>query len=271
MVGLSVGQVRAYVRQGLLTPSRGPRGALRFSYEDLVLLRAAKALFASRISSRRVRAALKQLRDHLPEGRPLRSLRIFAEGNEVLVGDGQRRFRAGDGQLLLDFDTQDLAEQAAPLALRAVRAERGLLASGAESSPDASGWYERGCDLEGLDEAAAREAYRRALELDPAHAETHLNLGRLLHEHGDAQAAAAHYRLALEARSDDATGWYNLGVALEDLGEQGPAIAAYLNALEVDPRLADAHFNASRLYERRGLKAPAIRHLRAYSKLIDSD
>ena len=264
MVGLSVGQVRAYVRQGLLSPERGPRNALRFTFEDLVLLRAAKGLLESSIPPRRVKASLRKLRGALPAGRELRSLRIFAEGDEVLVGDGRSRFRAGDGQLLFDFDTQDLLEQAAPLALAAVRAERERAAA---VGPTASGWYERGCDLEDLDEAAAREAYRRALELDPAHAETHLNLGRLLHERGDAQAAAAHYQLALAARPDDTTGWFNLGVALEDTGELEAALGAYLRAIELDPTLADAHFNASRLYERRGQKAPALRHLRAYGKL----
>ena len=42
MLGLSVGQVRSWVRAGFLTPERGPRGELRFSFHDLVLLRTAK-------------------------------------------------------------------------------------------------------------------------------------------------------------------------------------------------------------------------------------
>src|SRR5271156_416781 len=97
MVDLSVRKLRAYVKQGFLSPERGPRGAFKFSFEDLVVLRAAKGLLASRIPERRVRAALRKLRSELPAGRPLRSLRIFAEGDEVVVADGQARFRAGDG------------------------------------------------------------------------------------------------------------------------------------------------------------------------------
>jgi tetratricopeptide (TPR) repeat protein len=268
MVGLSVGQVRSYVKQGFIIPERGPRGALSFTFEDMVLLRAAKGLLASKIPARRVRTALGKLRINLPAGRPLRALRIFAEDDEVLVGDGRSKFRAGDGQLLLDFDTQDLAEQAAPLVLAAVRAEREIRLAKARQ-PTAENWYERGCDLEGLDEQAAREAYRRTLELEPDHVQAHLNLGRLLHEHGDPRAAAAHYRLALDAQPDDATAWFNLGVALEDTGDIEAAIAAYVHAVEVEPSLADAHFNASRLYERRGQKAPALKHLRAYGKLTE--
>lgn len=96
-----------------------------------------------------------------------------------------------------------------------------------------------------------------------------MNLGRLLHEHGDPYAAAARYRLALDAQPDDATAWFNSGVALEDKGDVDGAIVAYTPAFGIKPSMADAHFNASRLYERRGQKAPALKHLRAYGKLTE--
>ncbi|MFL5421562.1 MAG: MerR family transcriptional regulator, partial [Myxococcales bacterium] len=90
MLGLSVGQVRSYVRAGFLDPARGMRGALRFSFSDLVLLRAAKGLVAARIPSRRVKRALALLRAQLPEGRSLRDVHIRAEGDRIVVGDGAR-------------------------------------------------------------------------------------------------------------------------------------------------------------------------------------
>src|SRR5438270_10799957 len=88
MLGLSVGQVRAYVRAGFLEPDRGPRGELRFDFQDLVLLRTAQGLVSARIPPRRVKAALKKLRQQLPEGRALRGVRIRAEGDRIVVGDG---------------------------------------------------------------------------------------------------------------------------------------------------------------------------------------
>src|SRR6267154_1299541 len=48
MLGLSVGQLRSYVRAGFLKPARGPRGELRFNFQDLVLLRTAQGLVGAR-------------------------------------------------------------------------------------------------------------------------------------------------------------------------------------------------------------------------------
>jgi tetratricopeptide (TPR) repeat protein len=272
MLGLSVGQVRAWVRAGFLEPERGARGALRFSFQDLVLLRTAKGLLSARIPPRRVRRALSRLRTVLPEGRSLRGVKIIADGDRIVVGDGDARWQADSGQVLFDFDTAELARKVAPLLVRSTRAgegglrELGAAGAAAESAAD---WYERACDLEEAAPAEARAAYRRALELDPAHPDAHLNLGRLLHEAGDAAAAAAQYRSALASRPEDATAEFNLGVALDDLGQTDEAIAAYGRALALDPALADAHYNAARLYEKKGQAARAIRHLRTYKQLTD--
>jgi len=255
MLGLSVGQLRSYVRAGFLHPARGPRAELRFSFQDLVLLRAAQGLLGARIAARRVRAALRKLRSQLPEGRTLRDVHIRAEGDRIVVADGARKWSAEDGQILFDFGTAELARRIAPLARKP------------SAALDADGMYERGCDLEEADPAAARAAYERALELDPGHAQAHVNLGRLLHEAGEAASAAEHYRRALEARPDDGTAAFNLGVALEDLGRRAEAIAAYQLAISTDPHCADAHYNLSRLYEHLGQGAPALRHLRTYRAL----
>jgi tetratricopeptide (TPR) repeat protein len=255
MLGVSVGQLRSYVRAGFLHPSRGPRGELRFSFQDLVLLRTAQGLIGARIAPRRVRSALRKLRSQLPEGRTLREVHIRAEGDRIVVGDGARRWSAEDGQVLFDFDTAELARRIAPFARKA------------PDSIDADGLYERGCDLEEADSAAARAAYGRALELDPRHTGALVNLGRLLHEAGETARAAEHYRRALEARPDHSTAAFNLGVALEDLGRRSEAIEAYCHAIATDPGCADAHYNLSRLYEHLGQGAPALRHLRTYRAL----
>src|SRR5438045_9006917 len=89
MLGLSVSEVRAYVRAGFLEPTRGPRGEMRFSFQDLVLLRTAKGLVSARIAPRRVRSAPRKLKEQLPEGRPLRGGRTRAEGAGTAVGDGR--------------------------------------------------------------------------------------------------------------------------------------------------------------------------------------
>ena len=261
MLGLSVQRVRSFVKSGFLEPQRGPRGEMRFSFHDLVMLRTAKGLVEAKIPSRRVKEALQKLRLRLPEGRELRGLRIAAEGDHIVVGDGDSRWQADSGQVLFDFDTADLARKVAPLQRKAVR--------DADRSPAVSAdtWYERGCDLEDGSPVEAREAYRRALELDPGHAGAHLNLGRLLHEAGDPEAAAQHYRIVLDAHPDDATAAFNLGVALEDLGQLEESTGAYLRALGTDPSYADAHYNLAFVRERSGDRTAALRHLTAYRRL----
>ncbi|MBI3932537.1 MAG: tetratricopeptide repeat protein [Acidobacteria bacterium] len=262
LLGLTTALVRAYVRAGFLEPTRGPRGEHRFSLQDLVLLRTAKEISAH-VPARRVRRALARLRAQLPSGRPLTGVRITAVGEDVVVRDGSAAWEPESGQGVLDFDVAELADKVAPLVRRAAAAARD-----AEDDLTAEEWFQVAFDLEPHEPDQARDAYRRALELDPDHVDAHVNLGRLLHEAGHAEAAATHYRAALTLRPKDATAAFNLGVALEDLGRTSAAAAAYERALAADASSADAHFNLARLLERAGRKAAAIRHLEAYRRLV---
>lgn len=264
LLGLPRQQVRAFARRGFLHPERGPQNEYRFSFQDLVLLRTAAGLRAQNIPARRIREALERLRDALPEGRSLSELRIAAEGDRIIVNDGDAAWNPVSGQYHLDFSVAELGEKVAPLAGRAARAARD---AGAELT--AQHWYELGVDLEAYAPAEARRAYERALEIDPAHADTHVNLGRLLHDAGDAAAAELHYRDALEA-GPSATAAFDLAIALEDQGRLGEAGRAYRRAIALDPDFIDAHYNLAMLLEKRGRKAEAFRHLAICKRLIDA-
>ncbi len=263
LLGLSPTQVRAFARSGFLQQGRASRGEFRFSFPDLVLLRAAKGLAEARIPLARITRALRKLRQQLPAGRPLSAVRITAEGDRIVVHDGATAWNPESGQVMLDFAVSELATRAAPLARRAAQAARD-----AEAEMGADEWYDLGFDLEAVDVAEARDAYRRALELDPHHADAHVNLGRLLQEGGEAAQAASHYLLALAVRAKDATAWFNLGIALEDMKRRSDAIKAYEQAIGIEPQLADAWFNLSRLYEAAGKRAAALRSLSKYRILV---
>jgi tetratricopeptide (TPR) repeat protein len=263
MLGLSVGQVRGYVRAGFLDPARGPRGQLRFSFADIVVLRAARGLLDARIGPRKIRRALARLRSQLPVGRPLAAVRIAAEDGAIVVADGRTRWNPESGQGLLDFDVAELSRKVAPLARRAFReAREGRVSATAED------WYEWGCRHEAESPAEAREAYARAIELEPRHSGALVNLGRLLHEQEDVPGAEALYRRALEADRRDAIAAFNLGVALEDLGRLPEALAAYEQSLEIEPDNPDAHYNAASVCEQIGRPAAALAHLKSYRQLI---
>jgi tetratricopeptide (TPR) repeat protein len=262
LLGLSESQVRGYVRSGFLSPDRGSRGELVFSFQDLVLLRTARGLTSARVPPRRVRAALRRLAGQLPEGRPITAVRIAVEGSRIVVEDGARRWQPESGQILFDFGMADLAKKVAPMVRRAFREAQ---EEGPEFSAD--DWYEWACELEAGSPEEAAAAYGKSLALEPRHADAHVNLGRLLHESGDPAAAEPHYEAALAARPDDGTAAFNLGVALEDQGKLPEALLAYQKATRVDPDNADAHFNAAALAERLGRPAEALGHLRVYRKL----
>lgn len=264
LLGLSPGTVRSYARAGFLAPERGERGELRFTFQDLVLLRAAKELMAARIPQSRIRRALRRLKQQLPRGRALSELRITAEGDDIVARDGAVAWAPDSGQLVMDFATSSLAQRAAPMARRQAAAARA-----AEDQLDADQWFELGLELEAAAPEEARDAYRRALELDPLHLDARLNLGRLLQESGRAGEAAAHYRAILEGHPGHATAWFNLGVALEDLGRTREAVKAYEEAIAADRKLADAYYNLARLHVAAGKKAAALRCLSRYRLLTE--
>ncbi len=254
-------RVRGYVRAGFLSPERGAGRRWRFSFQDLVFLRTAGGLVEAGVPHRRIRRALRRLRAQMPANRPLTGVRIAAEGSRIVVEEGSRRWQPESGQILFDFGAAD-AQENSPVVRRALREAR---EDPGELSAD--DWYEWACELEPASPAEARDAYARALELDPDHTDALVNLGRLLHESGEPAAAEPLYRRALELRPEDATAAFNLGVALEDLRRLPEALLEYQHAVRLDPDNADAHFNAAALAERLGRPAEALRHLRTYRRL----
>lgn len=263
LIGITPRQIRAFARSGVLEPHRGPRNVYLFSFRDLVLLRTAGGLLRAHVTSSRIVRALRRLRTQLPEGRTLTELHIRADGDDVVVHDRGTAWDPITGQCVFDFAVADLATQVASLTTR--RTAEVAAADG----ETAATWVQRGIDLETESPAEAERAYRRAVALEPAHTDAHINLGRLLHEAGRTEEAALHYRRALAARPDHATAWFNLGVALEDLRRPDDALAAYEHAVRLHTAFADAHYNLASLCERRGDRRAALRHLRAYRELTE--
>jgi tetratricopeptide (TPR) repeat protein len=264
LLGLPVGRIYSYVRSGFLAPEKVAGRAIRFSFQDVVVLRAAKGLEDARISPGRVRKILKRLVTDLPEGRSLAGLTISADGTRVVARDGGETWDPETGQRLFDFDGGALARTVEPIARRQAPE------SDLEDGETAEDWFETGVRLEVASPHDARDAYRRAIELDPGHVDAHVNLGRLLHERGELEAAEERYRAALAADPESLTAAFNLGVVLEDLSRTDEAVAAYERTVKLDAECADAHFNLARLYERTGRTIAALRHKKAYERLTRS-
>jgi tetratricopeptide (TPR) repeat protein len=260
LLGLSRSIVGRLIEAGFVTPARGRRREYRFSFQDLVVLRAARELAEARIPSARILRSLRRLRAQLPDKVPLTGLRIEAVGDSVVVNEGDHKWRPDDGQYVFSFQVE------AP--------ESGLTFVKPAPSPAPAAkptrWFEQGQALEAVDGLKAAEAYRQAIAEDEADIRAYVNLGRLLHEHGRLKEAQAVYRDAIAKCQADGTLLFNLGVLLEDQGRGRDAAGAYRAALSAEPELADAHFNLARLCEAQGLRREALRHWSAYRKLTGS-
>jgi tetratricopeptide (TPR) repeat protein len=258
LLHLSRGTIRALIEAGFVSPSRGPRNAWRFSFQDLVVLRTAQALVAATVPRKRITRSLKELRRHLPESMPLSGLSICAVADRVVVKEGASRWQAESGQYLLAFEG-DPANGSLSIIER----------NDAESPASAQDWFDRGVALETEDAAAALDAYERAVAADPALLEAQINLGLLLHEAGDLTKAERAYRDAIKANGSDPVLLYNLGVLLEDMDRKSEAIEAYEAALRGDPGLADCHYNLALLCDELKKPKDAIRHMAQYRRLTD--
>jgi tetratricopeptide (TPR) repeat protein len=263
---LSRSTIRGLIDVGFVRPARGSRREYRFSFQDLIVLRAARALIEAKVPRKRIRRSLEELRQHLPESMPLSGLSICAVGDRVVVREGKNHWQVDNGQYVLGLD---------------VSVENGVLhvvdrkeqAKGAKSSEakNAHDWFDEGLELEADDPRAASQAYRRAVGLDPGHIDAWTNLGRLLHELGELREAQNIYRRALKHCGTDSVLLFNLGVLLEDLGHIDQALEAYQTAVGEEPTLADCHYNLARLYESLGKTQHAIRHLGQYRRLVSTE
>jgi tetratricopeptide (TPR) repeat protein len=294
LVGISRSRIRALIRAGHVRPGRGRRGELRFSFQDVIILRTAKALAAASIPLRRINQSLRQLQASLPPEVPLSGLSITSIGDRIAVREGLQQREIDSGQYVLALSIVNeggevrIIDQISRATAKGARssskgrsgAGKRPGASGSDTSAIAAGdagshrgaaderdshaLYLAACSLEDEDPAAAIAAYSRSLAADPDHYEARLNLGRLLHLAGRLTEAERIYRAA---RRYDATLLFNLGVLLEDMERASEAISTYREALDLDATFADAHFNLARLYEREHNRRETLRHLLAYRRL----
>ncbi len=279
-------RVRTWARMGGIVPEAS--GRLEFTFQELLILRTIRGLVDAGIPARRVRRIWTSLQKQLSEDLPLTSIRILADGKRAIAWDGKAPWQPDSGQFVLDFEAGELAEAAeaagiaeaaegaaiaapalelvprspVPIAFDSKRSDAGRVDSGGEDAErTGEQWFRLGSELEGSSPLEARQAYLRAVEVDPTCADAHLNLGRLDHRAGALAAAEARYRKAIECAPDDALAHFNLAVLLEDRRCPNAAIEAYEQAIDRDPALADAHYNLGLLLDAQGRRADALRHL----------
>ena len=249
-------RIRAFVRAGFLAPAKNKTGTLQFSFRDLLFLKTAKSLLASRVPPKRIVTILSSLKRQLPDEQHLSSLKIYADGRRVVVWDGKAQWQPDSGQFLFNFDARSV--------MRTLKLPQ---PKPAKANLNPRYWFDLALEFEKTSTEEAQRAYEKALELDPAMSDAHMNLGKLYHDAGMLKKCEAHYHAAIKYAPNDAAPYYNLGVLLEDLKRPREAVVFYREALQRDPLFADAHYNLGLLLESLEKRKEAFTHLRAAHRL----
>jgi len=285
---LNESRIRYWAQTGFINPSGARAGRRLYTFRDLVAIRAAMELLERGIPLQRVRKNLQALREGLPElEQPLSRLRVRSDGERLVLAEAGVAFEPESGQLVLDFEIEEVQSQVvelmqtaqdAPARIHDVASERAevrttppaTVASPTEEPTTPYGWFLRGCACDGANGSLERamDAYLKAIELDPHLAAAHTNLGNLHYSQGDLGQARQCYEQACRIEPDQPQAHYNLGNLLEEDGEVELAIGEYRRALLLDPDFADTHFNLALTLERVGSRVQALEHWRRYLELV---
>ncbi|MCS7314207.1 MAG: tetratricopeptide repeat protein [Bryobacterales bacterium] len=258
LLGISESQLRSWERQQLI-PARN-----QFHFADLLALGTLRKLAHMKLSAKRIRQILGAVRRKVGElEEPLRQLRIVREGRKIAVIVGGRKMEPLTGQLLLDFDEQEIQR------LVNFPGARPAPRSPAARAREAEQWFAHGLELEraGAPFDQVLQAYLKAVTLDPRLAGAMVNLGTLFFHRRMWAEAELWYRRALEVEPGYALAHYNLGNLYDEMDDRERAIAHYEQAVRLDPDYADAHYNLALLYQSSERTLEAVRHWQIYLRL----
>jgi tetratricopeptide (TPR) repeat protein len=260
--GVSRERLRYWERTALVPAHLARDRKPAFDFRDLVSVRSIVGLLERGVPLHRIRRSVEAVRERIPELEPLPMLRLW-EGSARFVLRHEGVLMEPDGQLVLELEGAEPSAGVARLEQRAAAAPR------SEVERVAVEWFERGCELDddSATYAAAAEAYRNAVEVDPEYADAHCNLGSVYFNQGRRAAARDCFARALEIEPGHVEANLNLGTVLEEEGREEMALRHYRIALETDPLYADVHVSLALLYEKLVLRRTAQAHWRRYLQL----
>ena len=174
---------------------------------------------------------------------------LVASGVVSPSADWPTRRAAVDDQVRASLTTEDhvraLARLAAVLDWAGKTDEAEALTDRAlelGGGADAMSHWQKGNYLRERGElAAAAEAYRQAVAIDPGYAEAQFNLSVTLRLTGEPQEALRHARRAAQLSPDDPDVFFGLGLVFRDLGQTASAERAFRDCLALDGDRADVH------------------------------
>lgn len=255
LLDISERQLRSWEKQRLIASLEA------YGFRELVALRTLLKLRRDRVPPARIRQALAAIAQKLRHvENPLTELRLYMDGRRIRVEAEGNAMEAVSGQLLLDFDRDELTR------LVEFRAKE---PSAAERRKEAERWFQRALDLEqsGAPAQDVIAAYEKTLELDTQSAGALVNLGTIYFNTRRWEEAERYYRAALQADSGYALAHFDLANLYDERGDRDKALEHYEAALRIAPHYADAHYNLALLYQGSNHSMKAVHHWTRYLKL----
>jgi tetratricopeptide (TPR) repeat protein len=251
-------QLANWERLGLVT------SAETYSFADLLELKKVRDLCAMSVRPTMIRQSLEAMRKRAAGvEKPLLEAGAWSTAkHRVAFRHEGKLLEPIAGQFLMDFSEREKVVTTTPVPRP-------------EPSPrenEAASWFARGIASEEdpATQTEAMAAYHKVLEIEPAHAAAHINLGTLHYNRQDFALAEKHYREAIEADPRYALAYFDLGNVLDETGRVPEAIQTYKTALQLAPTYADAHYNLALAYEKLRQPRKALQHWQAYVKLDTS-
>jgi len=251
-------QLANWERAGLITSSEA------YSFSDLLEIKKVRDLCAMSVRPAVIRQSLEAMRKQAAGvEKPLLEAGAWSTTKHRVAFRHQGKLLEPiAGQFLMDFSEREKVVTSTPVP----KSDPG------PRENEVTAWFSRGIALEEnpSTQSEAIAAYHQVLEIQPAHAAAHINLGTLYYNRQDFVLAERHYRQAIEADPRYSLAYFDLGNVLDETGRVQEAIQTYKTALQLAPTYADAHYNLALAFEKVREPRKALRHWQTYIKLDTS-
>lgn len=250
-------QLANWERAGLATSAEA------YSFSDMLEIKKIRDLCAMSVRPNVIRQSLEAMRKRAAGvEKPLLEAGAWSTNkHRVAFRHEGKLLEPIAGQFLMDFSEREKVVTSTPVPKPTP-----------EPTPrdhEVTAWFARGVALEENPgtQTEAIAAYLKVLDLEPAHAAAHINLGTLYYNRQDFAQAEKHYRKAIESDSRYALAYFDLGNVLDETGRVQEAVQTYKVAIQLAPTYADAHYNLALAYEKLREPRKALKHWQSYTRL----
>ena len=273
LLSVPVHIIRSWEREGLIQAEHTVGRLPYFNFSQISRARKLSHLLQEGVKREEIIRSLQRLQSVLNqtdwEGS---AMEVLPLGKHIVLRDAKGIIEPQTKQRLLNFDDVPLSksnkmEDITPaIAFPEPPSDDGSTATYSDVD-----WYVEGCRHAENDETdQAILAFRKALRLIPADAESHFHLADCLYRKNMPQAALERYYCAIECDPDYIEAWTQIGCLHAEQNQLKPACIALEMSLNIDPNFPDAHLHLAEVLYQSDRIEDAIPHWETYLQFDDN-